>query len=1529
MRKYEQKGYVMRFWMGWLLALAWFTPACAGDTVDIGPVPAWVRPVPLPATPPKRDGSVTYLLADEQYRLEPGKVSSYAETVFRIESTEGLSFGNISLRWQPETQTLTVHRVTIRRGERQIDVLGSGRKFEVLRREANLESAMLDGTLTANLQPEDLQVGDVVTLATTVTSSDPTYRGHVEEAANAIYRMPIGRHHISAEWPASLPVRLRQTEGLPTLTPQRAGNMIRIELTTDALQPPLLPDGAPPRFRRPRLIEMSDFRDWSDLAALFAPLYDKAATIPADSPLGAEIARIRAASPDPAKRAEAALALVQGQVRYVALLMGTGNFVPADATLTWDRRFGDCKAKSALLVAMLRALDIAADPVIVNASGNDGLDERLPMVGWFDHVIVRATIGGKAYWLDGTRTGDLRLDQIRTPDMDWGLPLVKGAKLVRMAIEPLDQPSFEMLLRIDASRGMTLAAPVHAEAIVRGDDAYDMNVRAADLTAEARDRAERDYWKRRYAFVEVTSTSASYDPEKREHRLVMDGKAKLAWQGGVYWLVNSHLGDGNADFERGPGENRDAPFSVSYPYFTRSTETILLPPGVVPDDATADVTAGGIAYRRKSNLTGNVFTVESSTRSLAAEFPASEAASAQTKIRALADRYVAVRAGEGYSWTAEEIREKLSHPPRTSEEWRERAALLIEQRDYPAAIVALDKILADSPRDVRALVARGAARMDQKNYAAADRDFRAAEALDPNAPSLAGGQARLAERQGRYEDAARYYDRAIEASPDDSQLLGDRALVLFQLEDFPGALRDSAQVKKAIPDWIGMYLLRASIFARMGKADEAVAEAVALTTANPTNEQALRTAIGIYRDLARRDDALRGADRLIAMNPSADAYIYRHDLRRWGDSAGRRTDIKEALRLDPRNVDALNAEAILRRRDRDMAGAVATLTTALSIKPGDSDLLAARGGVQFLMGRPREAARDFAAARRAARTSEDFNSVCWAAALAGMDLPAALADCDKSIALDKDNSAALDTRGFILLKLGRHDEAIGFYDRALAIDPKLSESLFGRSLAWTHKGDLDKARADHDAALMLDPDIEDAFGFYGIAPPVVVADNRPNRAPARTRDADADADAEADRPLDGFTRRGMDLLGDMDFDGALAAFEAALRKDGSNARALAGRGFVMAWRDDLEAATRDINAAAVMEPDDDYVLRTRGWLAQKQKRYAEALRFYTRVLQRQPDDHTTYGWRAEVYRAVGDDKAALRDSDMATKLRPTWADMYFLRARIYLKADQPAKAFAEARAAIAASPQNSFAHYQAAIIFNEGGRRDDAMKAVNRAIEIEPRADLFMGRRLMRAEGDKAGQRQDVEAALRFDPAHRGALREKAFQQEEDDDITGAVATLSLALRADPDSSELLTLRGQLLATLKRDDEAVRDFAAARANVKEPEDLNLLCWNHAITDVDLPVALRDCQAALAKAPDEPMNLRSQGLVQLKLGQVDDAITSYGRALAIEPNDAYTLYARAGAWKRKGDAAKAASDSAAAVKIDPNIVENARKMGLTI
>ncbi len=198
--------------------------AYAADKLAIGPPPAWVRPVAPATAPPKVEGApFRIMLADQQIALEPGLQTVYTETVFKIQTPQGLAVGNVSLAWRPETDVPTVHKLLIRRGNQIIDVLKSGQAFTVLRREQNLESATLDGVLTANIQPEGLQVGDTLEFSTSLSSSDPTMKGHVEQFAGGWNGVPIGRAHLRLQWPTSLPIRLRQTGISPALKPTNAG----------------------------------------------------------------------------------------------------------------------------------------------------------------------------------------------------------------------------------------------------------------------------------------------------------------------------------------------------------------------------------------------------------------------------------------------------------------------------------------------------------------------------------------------------------------------------------------------------------------------------------------------------------------------------------------------------------------------------------------------------------------------------------------------------------------------------------------------------------------------------------------------------------------------------------------------------------------------------------------------------------------------------------------------------------------------------------------------------------------------------------------------------------------------------------------------------------------------------------------------------------------------------------------------------------------------------------------------------------
>src|SRR3546814_6001853 len=68
-------------------------------------------------------------------------------------------------------------------------------------------------------------------------------------------------------------------------------------------------------------------------------------------------------------------------------------------------------------------------------------DERLPNPGLFDHVLVRARIDGKQYWMDGT------LPPVAIPALDpvidyrWVLPLsARGSNLEKREWRPAERP---------------------------------------------------------------------------------------------------------------------------------------------------------------------------------------------------------------------------------------------------------------------------------------------------------------------------------------------------------------------------------------------------------------------------------------------------------------------------------------------------------------------------------------------------------------------------------------------------------------------------------------------------------------------------------------------------------------------------------------------------------------------------------------------------------------------------------------------------------------------------------------------------------------------------------------------------------------------------------------------------------------------------------------------------------------------------------------------------------------------------------
>lgn len=993
-------------------------PALAQE-VERAPTPAWVRAAGAAAEAPPADAAPIRISdLDEQVRIDAEGVHTYTRRQIRIQTAQGLGMAStVTAAWSPPRQRLVVHSVRILRGDQVIDVL-AGQEFQTLRREDNLESSMLDGVLTATLQPRDLRVGDILETAFTLHDDGGVLAPHREVLASLSSGTTVDRYRIRASWPADMALRVSGPEGWPAIEPRRQGDQTTFEIERRAILPQRLPGDLPPRYYLNQLIQFTDYADWAAISSVMAPLYARAETLEPDSPLLAEIERIRAAHATDAARAGAALRLVQEQVRYLALTMGEGGYVPATADEVWRSRYGDCKGKTALLLALLHGLGIKAEAVLVSTRLNDGLETRLPLVGWFDHVIVRAEVDGLPYWLDGARVGDHSLEEATPPPYRWQLAVrAEGAGLESIPQPALERPQTEFSVTVDMTEGLDAEAKVLVDVALSGDAGTQFRRQAASIPAEQLQAMLRSAWSSDDdQTLRVESTDTRYDEATNTFHILMTGHSRMAWiaNSGGRTLGLSETGLSlpvSAERSRLFEAWKDAPYAVAHPSATRIRSRMILPDGgrgfrVEGEDQVIE--GGGYRLERRSSLADGIVDVTVTTTSLTSEVTAEEMKAARDRNKNRPVSAVRLRAPVAYRATQAD-RARMEAGDSDAEGLIKRAARLSETGDFDGAVALLGAALTQEPENAEALRARGAARQATKDYAGARADYDRAVDLDPIDVEALVGQGSTAELEGRSADAVVSYSVALRLEPDRVEALAGRADAYYQLGRWDRALADYRAFKTAVPDYA------------LGRDGE----------------------LRALMRLGRRDEALKLID--------------------------------EALGRNAADQVALAARLRLARMDGRPADALALLDAGVAHSPEASGLLILRGQARALSGQDEAARGDFSAARDLVDMSDPLlrNHFCWSQATVSFDLDEALADCDAAVE-HAPEAGLIDSRAMVLLQLGRYAEARAAYDEALKEAPNLSASLYGRGLARLAMGDAD-GRADIERALVFDIDAVEDF----------------------------------------------------------------------------------------------------------------------------------------------------------------------------------------------------------------------------------------------------------------------------------------------------------------------------------------------------------------------------------------------------------------------------------------------------------------------
>ncbi len=894
-------------------------PAIAGEAVLYGVPPGWVVPADFPAAQAKGE---TLVLIDQQVRMDGGTVSHFSDIAYKIDNPDALTkAGTLQLGWLPDKGDLTVHRIEIWRGAERIDLIEGGARYTVLRRERALEQRSLDGSLTATLAVPGLKVGDVLRFSQTTTSRDQAL-GDAMQFINPLIALPAkaGFARVAVSWPQEAPMQWRAGPDVTLPAPVTAGGFTTLTAALPLPKRDEAPGNAPTRFIQPPLVQVSSFASWQDVSRRMAPHFATTGLIEPGGALAQKVAAIAAATTDPKTRAAAAVRVVQDDIAYLLNGMNGGNYLPQSPAETWANRYGDCKAKSLLLLSMLRAMDIESEAVLVRSRGGDAVASWLPSAGAFDHMIVRARIDGRDYWLDGTDAGT-RIDTMdEVPPFYHALPLrPEGADLM-----PVEQrwPTVKdrvTTVTYDYRAGIDLPVLYDARVDLRGQMGASLRDRV-----DIKDRAER------IAYAEsvmkdlvgdgvIYDTTITYDDATGVGTVQAKG---LVGSGFAFERGRGKLAVGlpSTGLQFAPDRARAAwqsvPYAVSGPFGAAMDLTVLLPADAqdfsVAGLGTFDGQAAGVRVKRTSSLEfGKLHIVDEAAR-IPAEIPVADFGKERAAVARLNAGDPVLRTGE-----------------------------------HPVRYWTLDPATA------------------RRRIAMLEPVYAAIIALDPKEAWRWANRARLFEMGPDLKRALVDYDKAVTLEPN-AEMFSSRSSLRIEMGDLVGALADAREAYRL--EATAQYARGvADILAQQGKADEALALLGEFDLSGDERITMMLARADTLGEGGKRDEGWALLEEAAGERPG-DAEVLNAQcwfMGTWAyrlESAGETCD--RAVKAASYSSGTLDSRALVHYRNGERQEALNDLQAALATTPDQTTSLYLRGLMAIEDGKRDEGERDVAAATR-------------------------------------------------------------------------------------------------------------------------------------------------------------------------------------------------------------------------------------------------------------------------------------------------------------------------------------------------------------------------------------------------------------------------------------------------------------------------------------------------------------------------------------------------------------------------------------
>jgi Flp pilus assembly protein TadD len=542
-------------------------------------------------------------------------------------------------------------------------------------------------------------------------------------------------------------------------------------------------------------VELTTFKDWASVSAWYAEL-QKGRTTPTPE--------IRAKALELVKGKDAQLDKIAAlydyvakNIRYVSLSFGLGRFQPHSAADVFKNQYGDCKDKVTLLAAMLNAIDIPSDAVLIPSARK--IDPSVPSPSQFDHLITAVPHDEKLVWMDSTaEVAPFRLlASVLRGKQALLVPADGAGKLVET---PADPP-FTSSQVVDMNAEVTELGKLNVKLkyFLRGDNEFVLRV--------AFRRTPQNQWKELGQTIasldgikgEVTSVKPS-DPSDTAKPFELDLEYSqtgfLDWSSKKTKLPIPMLSMGLPD----ASPDQVDPIHLGSPLDVTEKLTMKLPKGFTAQPPFGvNVDRDYAAYKSSYHFTDGTLTAERALNFKMRELPASRTSEYLTFSRTVdSDETQALQVDNATpgspeipkTATAEELLESgiaalnggnpeeaiplltrvTEIDPKTKQVWNDLGLAYLRVGRFDDATAAFKKQVDADPYDEHVYNYLGLTYTQQEQYPDAIAAFKKQieiNPLDPVAHAALGG---ILSNQHRFAEAVPELDKATVLAPDNAEL---------------------------------------------------------------------------------------------------------------------------------------------------------------------------------------------------------------------------------------------------------------------------------------------------------------------------------------------------------------------------------------------------------------------------------------------------------------------------------------------------------------------------------------------------------------------------------------------------------------------------------------------------------------------------------------------------------------------------------------------------------------------------------------